>query len=210
MTAPTLYGADYSVYTRIARLALAEKGVSYEFQTVDIFAKDRPVPDSYAALHPFRKIPALMHGDLRLYEAQAISRYVDAAFAGPALTPNFPAAIGRMAQVMGVADSYAYPRLVWAILVPESKGHSLQPGALDAGEACLSALNDLLIEPFFLGDALTLADLQVAPMLVYLALASSGPALLSRYSRLEAWLSRMQARASLEATRYPAEERSGS
>ena len=47
-------------------------------------------------------------------------------------------------------------------------------------------------------------------MLVYLALASSGPALMSRHSRLEAWLGRMQARPSLETTRYPAEKHSES
>ena len=42
MSEPVLYGAAYSVYVRSARLALAEKGVAYRLQEVDIFAEDGP------------------------------------------------------------------------------------------------------------------------------------------------------------------------
>ncbi len=202
---PRLYGADYSVYTRIARLACAEKGIAHDFETVDIFAKETPAPADYAVLHPFGKIPALRHGDFTLYETQAIVRYLDAAFPGPRLTPEEPRALARMAQVMGVADSYAYPRLVWGILVAEREGPGVAHEALVAARTCLAALDGLLESPFFLGNRPSLADLQVAPMLVYLALAPSGPALLQPYPRLRAWLAAMQARRSLRATRYPAE-----
>ena len=40
MTKPILYGADYSVYVRIARLTLAEKGVGYDLVPLDIFAAE--------------------------------------------------------------------------------------------------------------------------------------------------------------------------
>ncbi len=55
MPPPTLYGAAYSVYVRAVRLALVEKGVEYKLVEVDIFGA---VPDWYAALHPFKRIPA--------------------------------------------------------------------------------------------------------------------------------------------------------
>ena len=207
MPRPILYGADYSVYTRIAKLALAEKGVAYDLEAIDIFGEEMQPPAWYADLQPFGKIPALKHDDLILYETQAIARYVDAAFAGPALTPDTSAGIGRMAQIMGVADSYAYPRLVWGVLVPERKGTPLTDDALDTATQCPAALDSLLAEPFFLGDSLTLADLQLAPMLVYLALVPSGLALLDRHPRLQTWLRGMQTRPSLTATRYPAEHR---
>ena len=42
MGRPVLYGADYSVYVRIARLALYEKGVGYDLVPVDIFASGGP------------------------------------------------------------------------------------------------------------------------------------------------------------------------
>jgi glutathione S-transferase len=88
---PRLYGADYSVYVRDARLALLEKGVDHELVPVDIFAEGGP-PAWYGDLHPFGKIPAFEHDGFRLFETSAIARYVDEAFDGPALQPSEPPA----------------------------------------------------------------------------------------------------------------------
>ena len=74
MGKPTLYGADYSVYVRIARLALAEKGVAHELVPLDSFAIEARTPTSKAipvVLHPHdpaqsgaqaRDIPAAVVG----------------------------------------------------------------------------------------------------------------------------------------------------
>ena len=79
---PIVFGAPYSVYVRAVRLALEEKGVPYELVPVDIFAPGGPPPE-HRERHPFGKIPALEHAGFRLYEAGAITRYVDEAFPGP-------------------------------------------------------------------------------------------------------------------------------
>ena len=81
-----LYGLARSVYTRIARLALEEKGVSYTLHEVEIFGPGG-VPAEHCKRHPFGRIPALAHGDSQLYETAANTRYVDEAFQGPALQP---------------------------------------------------------------------------------------------------------------------------
>jgi glutathione S-transferase len=86
MTSPTVFGAAYSVYVRIVRLALAEKGVAYRLVDIDIFAPGGP-PQEYVARHPFGRIPAFEHDGFRLYETGAIARYVDEAFDGPPLQP---------------------------------------------------------------------------------------------------------------------------
>ena len=99
-----LHGYRYSVYVRIARLALAEKGVAYDRVEVNPFASD--VPAAYLALHPFGRVPTLVHDDFALYETGAITRYLDRTFAGPALQPDQPRALGRMDQIIGVVDSY--------------------------------------------------------------------------------------------------------
>ena len=57
MNQVTLFGASYSVYVRIARLALEEIRVPYDLVEVDIFATDR-IPADYGARHPFGRIPA--------------------------------------------------------------------------------------------------------------------------------------------------------
>src|SRR6476646_1898821 len=101
-----LHGYRYSVYTRIARLALAEKGVAYERVEVDPFAPD--VPASYLALHPFGRVPTIVHDGFALYETGAITRYIDRGFGGPALQPDDARALARMDQIVGVVDAYGY------------------------------------------------------------------------------------------------------
>src|SRR5687768_4932432 len=100
-----LRGWRYSVYTRIARLALLSKGVEHETIEVDPFAG---LPDGYLTLHPFGRVPVLSHGAFRLFETGAITRYVDRAFEGRPLQPDSPAALARMDQVISVIDAYAY------------------------------------------------------------------------------------------------------
>ena len=53
---------------------------------VNVFAPDG-IPAWYTDLHPFGRMPAFEHDGFRLFETAAISRYVDEAFAGPALQP---------------------------------------------------------------------------------------------------------------------------
>ena len=95
MAALDLYGLERSVYTRIARLALEEKGVPYALHEVEIFGPGG-VPPEQLARHPFGRIPALAHDGFVLYETGAITRYVDEAFAGPPLQPHEPARRARM------------------------------------------------------------------------------------------------------------------
>ena len=90
MTKPILYGSDYSVYVRIARMTLEEKGVDYE-------------------LVPLGRIPAFEHDGWMLYETQAIMRYVDAVVPGPRLQPEEPRAAARMDQLIGIVDWYLMP-----------------------------------------------------------------------------------------------------
>ncbi len=100
-----LIGYHHSVYLRIARLVLLEKGVAFEHLEVDPFAE---VPAWYLALHPFGRVPALRHDGFVVYETSAIARYVDVAFPGVRLVPEGAQAQGRMQQVISIVDSYGY------------------------------------------------------------------------------------------------------
>src|ERR1041385_6789127 len=104
MTKPILYGADYSVYVRIARMALEEKGVGYDLVPLDIFAAEG-IPAWYLELHPFGRIPAFEHDGFRLFETGAIARYIDEAFPGPILMPREAKTRARVNQVMSIVDN---------------------------------------------------------------------------------------------------------
>lgn len=205
---PTLYGAAYSVYVRIARLALIEKGVDHELIEVDVFAKGGP-PDWYRALHPFGKIPAFEHDGLVLYETTAIARYVDEAFAGPPLQPAEAGSRAAMNQIIALIDAYAYRTLVWDIYVErvskpregKASDEDRIAAALPVAHACLTALAALKrTGPFLLGERLTLADLHAAPVFAYFVKAAEGRSMLAGFPTLSRWWEAMQARESFAAT----------
>lgn len=202
-----LHGYRYSVYVRIARLVLAEKGVAHERVEVNPFAAD--VPGEYLALHPFGRVPALVHDDFVLYETGAITRYVDRAFPGPALQPADPKRLARMDQIVGVVDSYAYWPLVRQVFVQDvmrphmgtaGDPQELQKG-LDASARALDALETLAAaEPWLTGPDLSLADLHLGAMIAYFAQSPRGAALLAERPRLSAWWQRLKERPSVAAT----------
>ena len=207
-----LFGLERSVYTRIARLVLEEKGVEYTLHEVDIFGP-LGVPDEHLQRHPFGRIPVLRHGSFELYETAAITRYVDEAFDGPALQPIEAAPRARMNQLIGLLDAYAYQPMVWGVFVqrvrrplqgqPTDEAKVAQ--SLGQSHACLRALTQLAaFEPFLVSRSISLADLHAAPMLRYLSLAPEGQALLDQQHALAHWLQTMLARPSMlrTATRY--------
>jgi len=202
-----LHGYRYSVYNRIARLALAEKGVAYDRVEVNPFAPD--VPAAYLALHPFGRVPALVHDGFALYETAAITRYVDRAFPGPALQPAEAKALARMDQIIGVVDAYGYwpmVRQVFSLRVFRSRlGQPVDEAEIAKGLAAsvkvLAALEKLASkEAFLVGPTLSLADLHLGAMLAYFVQAQEGDALLHKCVRLAAWWQRLRQRPSVAAT----------
>lgn len=213
MSDPIVFGADYSAYTRSVRLALIEKGVAHRLEPVDIFAVDGP-PAGYPDRHPFGRIPAFEHDGFRLYETSAILRYVDAAFAGPALRPTAPRAGARCDQILAILDNYAYRALVWDLFVEcvrkPLRGESPDPARVAAGRAlgarALGAIGDLASPGTWLvEDRLSLADLHAAPMLAYATASAEGRSLVAGLPRVAAWWDAMRARPAMAATRSPYE-----
>lgn len=202
-----LHGFRYSVYARIARLALAEKGLESTWVEVDPFAED--LDPGFLSLQPFGRVPVLVHDGFALYETAAITRYVDEAFAGPVLQPEEPRERARMAQVMGIVDSYAYRPLVRQVFshrvfrpalggdVDETEikaGLAAAPTVLDALEALAGGGEGIVARQW------TLADGHLAPMIAYFTVAPEGAAMLTGYPKLADWWARTKARPSMTAT----------
>ena len=161
MGKPRLFGADYSAYVRIVQLTLAAKGVDYDLVPVDIFSADG-VPAWYREHHPFGRIPAFEHDGFRLFEATAITRYVDEAFAGPALQPADVKQRATMNQIIGLLDAYAYRAMVWDVYVErvskpkdgKVSDEALIAAGLEKSKTCLATLTKLKAPgDWLLGDA---------------------------------------------------------
>jgi len=70
-----LYGDPGSGSTRRVSAVLYHIGVDFEFQLIDLFKGDNRTPE-FLALNPNGAIPALVDGDVVLYEASAINLHL--------------------------------------------------------------------------------------------------------------------------------------
>lgn len=205
MSTIVIHGIAGSPFVRMPMLVCEEKGVPWRLQGMAFGEQKSP---EHLKRQPFGQIPAIEHGDFALYETQAIVRYIDAAFDGPALTPADPKAMARMSQVMNILDWYVTPSLTGAIafnrIVKPIVGMPLDEAEVAAGlpmtRTALTALADILgDQPYFAGQALSLADLvaichlDLAPTIPEVAEMLAGSPLLG-------WISRMNARDSVRAT----------
>ena len=204
----TLYGYKFSVYTWIARVTLVEKGVPYKYREINPFSPT--FDDAYLQLHPFKRVPVLEHDGFTLYETSAITRYIDFAFHGPALQPSDAKELGRMAQIVSIIDAYAFePMMRQAFtnrVVCEKFGFApdevIFAEAMVESKAVLSALNHLIGKSEFLcGDTLSLADLQLAPVIDYFQMFDEGRQMLSEFEKIVCWYKAIRVRPSIESTR---------
>jgi len=200
----TLYGYHYSVYLRIARMTLLEKGVSWAHVEVDPFAQT--IAPDYLTLHPFGRVPTLKHGDLVLYETTAITRYVDEVFAGKSLQPADARGRARMNQIVAVADSYGYWPMVRQVFSQRIFNAALGAppdemmiaDGLAASRKVLCAIETLSEgRDCLVGDALSLADLHLGAMVAYFTAVPEGSAVLADFPRLSRWWNTMNGRRSM-------------
>jgi glutathione S-transferase len=66
------------------RLCLAEKGLAYEGQVVDMAAMEHHSPE-YLRINPLGVIPTLIHNGRPLHESGTICEYLDETFPAPPL-----------------------------------------------------------------------------------------------------------------------------
>ena len=203
-----VHGVPGSPYVRAALLSLEEKGADYRLAAMQ-FGTLKQEP--HLSRHPFGRIPAFEHNGWKLYETQAIMRYVDAVVPGPQLQPAEPRAAARMNQVMGIVDWYVMRQVSVTITfnrvvaprfnLPVSEETVAK--AIPEARTCIAELSRLLDGSLWMaGGALSLADLLLAPHLSMLMLAPEGRELLSHHGNLKDWLERMEARPSMQNTAW--------
>jgi glutathione S-transferase len=198
-----------SPFSRAALVTLEEKGAPYRLVPVVPGTLRSP---QHLSRHPFGRVPVLEHGEFRLYETQAILRYLDRVLPQPALTPADPRRAARMDQMMNVNDWYlfhgvanviAFQRIVGPRLMGLTPDESAIAAALPKARTVFDELaGQLGSQPYFTGDTLTLADLLLAPQLDFLQQTPEWQALTASHPNLGRWLARMNARPSFAATTW--------
>ena len=194
-----IYGVPPSSFTRTVRLACHEKGIDYELVPT--------IPSEVAPLNPFRKIPAITHGDLVLFESTAILRYFDRTFPGPKLWPEDSLGIARCDQwISAICDS-----LVNAALRYMAARFGFLPVPAEMRQQYLDKTREVLPifdrqlgrTRFLAGDAMTAADLFLAPLLFYFPDIPELKAIADAAPNCARWTRDMAGRPSVAATEPP-------
>ena len=188
-----LYGIPASRAFR-SLWAIEEVGVEYEHVPVH-FVGDSKKPE-YLEINPNGRIPALVDGDVTLFESMAINLYLAKRYGGD-LYPKTTEDEGRALQWSFWGMTELEPSLIkilmHRLLLPEDQR---VPAEADAGaevlQAPLRVLDDALAErPFLLGGAFSIADLNVASVL---SLAGFAGFDFSSFERAKRWFDTCMAR----------------
>ena len=196
----TIYGISSSRALR-SLWAIEETGVEYAHVQTS-FSGDSKQPE-YLAINPNGRVPALVDGDLKLFESMAINLYLTKTYA-PALYPSDAAgeALANQWSVWGISEiePLQMQLVIQRVFTPEDKrDQGVIDGATKALGRPLKVLDAALSSsPYLLGDDFSVADLNVAAVMLLLEMVGFD---LSAHANVGDWLGRCYAREALARAR---------
>lgn len=198
-----------SPFGRSVLATLVEKNAAFRLVPV---APRAMKTDSHLSLHPFGRVPVLEHHGFRLYETQAILRYLDRVLPTPALTPSDPKAAARMDQLLGICDWYlhngvgnviGFQRIVCPRILGRAADEAAVAEAVPRAHVVFAELSRLLgSNDYLAGAQVSLADMVAASQMDFLAQTPEWAPLTADRPNLPQWLARMEARQSFQATTW--------
>ncbi len=189
-------------HSRKVRVALREKRIDFE-ELVDVPWNTGTVAP---ALNPLGQVPILVLDDGRsIYDSGVIVEYLDTLDAAPRLIPTDPAVRVQVRQIEALADGIC-DAVVLKVLEKNRKADlqsadwiARQNDTITSGAAALaSMLGDSV---WFVGGAMTLADVAAGCCLGYLTLRIPGNDWRRLYPNLGDFSDRMEARPSFIRSR---------
>lgn len=193
----TIYGVSASRAIRTL-WAAEELGVDYKHEQIDFSGGSR-TPE-FLKINPNGQIPAIDDDGVVIWESLACNLYLARKYGG-GLWPDNIADEGRALQWSFWAMTEAEKPILTILLdklIPEGGPSAAEVAAAsEAVDAPLSVLNNALAgREYLLGGDFTIADLNVASVLMWANMAGMD---LSAYPDLAAWLARCAGRPALAA-----------
>lgn len=201
-----IFAPTFSSFARSVMLCCEEKGIPYQCgmapEGVDIGFKS---PEHFN-IHPYGKVPALLHKGAVLFETATICRYLDACFDGPSLQPSGPIAQAQVDQSCAEIALYIDDALLRGIVLEYAfaKGPNGSVRVeqveerLPAARSALLRIGELLGDnPFICGQHYSIADALLTPILDYVAKLPIGSELIET-GTVNDYLERMRNRPSAQ------------
>lgn len=198
-----IYDHPLSPYAQKVKIALREKGLAFEAVLPDGMGAGG-AGGAFLEANPRTEVPALVDGDVRVFDSTVILEYLDDAYPEPSMRPRSAAERARVRMLEEVMDTH-FEAITWGLgeISWFRRAEGDEAAAIRAAASRqLSGFygwleRQLGDREWFNGAAFGWGDLSVAPFLN--GAASQGHPL-PEGSRLAAWMARANARASVAAT----------
>jgi len=168
-----IYG---SVQSRAARALWCARECGIEFEHLGTDSAALKTDAEFARINPNGKVPAMLDGDLALFESMAINLYLAHKY-GKALWPTTIEDEARAYQWsfwgMTEVEKPLLTIIIDAFMTPpDKKNPQAVADAKAALQKPLAILNDAVKgKPYLLGDSFTIADLNLAAVMAWAKLA---------------------------------------
>jgi len=195
-----LHYHPFSTFARRVRIALIEKNISAELVEVDMVARAHRSP-AYLALNPYGRVPTLEEDGFVLYESTAILEYLEATHPAPPLVPADARGRALVSMHMKLCD-LQLARQTGSIIFPkrflpkerwDEAAMAQAKKEIDKHFAVVET--QIAGKDWMVGDRYSLVEVCYTPFVEFLPLMEVEPP-----PAVAAWVARMQARPSAQAT----------
>jgi glutathione S-transferase/RNA polymerase-associated protein len=199
----TLYDHPLSPYGQKVKVALREKGLAFETVSPGGLGAGGAA-GAFVEANPRAEVPALIDGEVRVFDSTIILEYLEDAYPTPPLLPAAAADRARVRMIEEVMDTHFEPinwglsELRWFKRAEGEQAQALESAAARQTAGFIAWLERQLADrEWFNGEAFGWGDLAVVPFLNGAAGHGHGP---PEASGLADWLVRANARPSVAET----------
>lgn len=181
----TIYGVSGSRAIR-SLWAIEEVGLEYTHVATHFFNDSKT--EDYLSVNPNGRIPALVDGDITLFESMAINLYLTKKYS-PALYPVSESEQAKAIQWSVWAISEIEPQQMQIVIQKFFNRDNIDQSIIDTStenlKRPLDVLNQHLADrKYLLGDAFTVADLNVSGVMLLMQMMEFD---LSAYPNIQNW-----------------------
>lgn len=191
-----LYGSVNSPYARKCRVILRERSLACE----EVMLNPLENPPELVAVNPLGKVPVLVtDSGTALCDSALICDYLASVGGGPALLPEGAARL-EVQALAALADGVMDLAVEWIIQTRRASHEQWPDWIARRREAILRTLGVMEAHPILQQDTVTLAHINVACALAYLAFRHPALAWQAEHPALAAFLARFAQRPAMQQT----------
>ncbi|MBV9332254.1 MAG: glutathione S-transferase family protein [Alphaproteobacteria bacterium] len=195
-----VYEHPLSPYAQKVKIALDEKAVAFDARMPAAIGSGQP-DNAFLKANPRGEVPALIDGEVTIFDSTIILEYIEDKWPKPALLPSSPALRAKARMIEEVMDTHFEPinwglgELRWFKRAEGERARTLEAHASAQARGIYGWLTRQLgDQEWFCGSAFGWADLSVVPYLNGAQGSQIGP---GESSPLGQWLKRANARPSV-------------